>query len=61
MALSTSCNQMQNTKKKKSTSIHLEFAERGQLLRWFHERETKELKAMKKGFIAVQSAKKGGE
>jgi hypothetical protein len=45
--------------KKKETSIHLEFAEKSQLLRWFHERDIKELKAMRKGFLAVQAAKKG--
>ena len=60
MALSTSCNRMRTTNKKKDTSMHLEFAEKSQLLRWFHDRNTKELKAMKKGFMAVQTAKKGG-
>lgn len=39
--------------------MHLEFAEKSQLLRWFHDRSIKELKAMKKGFMAVQAAKKG--
>lgn len=51
---------MRTTNKKKESSIHLEFAERSQLLRWFHDRSIKELKAMKKGFMAVQAAKKGG-
>jgi hypothetical protein len=37
-------------------SVHYEFAVRGQLIRWFHERSTKELKAMRKGFEAAQAA-----
>lgn len=45
--------------KKRETSLHLEFAEKSQLLRWFHERTTKELKAMKKGLLAIQAAKEG--
>ena len=45
--------------KKRETSSHLEFAEKSQLLRWFHERTTKELKAMKKGLLAIQAAKEG--
>lgn len=40
-------------------TTHLEFAEKSQLLRWFRERTTKELKAMKKGLLATQSAKEG--
>jgi hypothetical protein len=44
---------------KKTTSPHLEFAEKSQLLRWFHERDTKELKAMRKGFLALQAVKEG--
>jgi hypothetical protein len=41
------------------SEAHYEFAVRGQLIRWFHERNTKELKAMQKGFLAVQAAKGG--
>jgi hypothetical protein len=44
---------------KKTTSPHLEFAEKSQLLRWFHERDIKELKAMRKGFLALQASKGG--
>jgi hypothetical protein len=50
---------------KKEISIseaNLEIAERGHLIRWFHERTTPELKALKKGFVAMQGlkGKKGG-
>lgn len=45
--------------KKKEQSIHLEFAEKSQLLRWFNERSIRELKAMRKGFLALQAAKGG--
>lgn len=45
--------------KKNNMTTHLEFAEKSQLLRWFHERTTKELKAMKKGLLAIQAAKEG--
>jgi hypothetical protein len=45
--------------KKKETSAHLEFAEKSQLLRWFHDRTIKELKAMRKGFLALQASKGG--
>jgi hypothetical protein len=41
------------------SEAHYEFAVRGQLIRWFHERNTKELKAMKKGFLALQATKGG--
>ena len=41
------------------SQAHYEFAVRGQLIRWFHERNTKELKAMQKGFLAVQAVKGG--
>lgn len=41
------------------SEAHLEFAVRSQLIRWFHERNTKELKAMQKGFLAAQAAKGG--
>jgi hypothetical protein len=41
------------------SEAHYEFAIRGQLIRWFHERNTKELKAMQKGFLAVQATKGG--
>jgi len=41
------------------SEAHYEFAVRGQLIRWFHERNTKELKAMQKGFLALQAAKGG--
>ena len=40
-------------------TTHLEFAEKSQLLRWFHERSTKELKAMKEGLLTIQAAKGG--
>ncbi len=40
-------------------TTHLEFAEKSQLLRWFHERSLKELKAMKKGLLAADTAKGG--
>jgi hypothetical protein len=50
---------MRTTNKKKDTSMHLEFAEKSQLLRWFHDRNIKELKAMRKGFLALQAAKEG--
>lgn len=43
------------------SQAHLEFAERGQLIRWYHERNTKELKAMKKGFLAMQATKGGDQ
>jgi hypothetical protein len=36
---------------------HLEFAERSHLMRWFGERNTRELKALKKAFEASQNAK----
>lgn len=42
--------------KERAESPHLEFAIRGQLIRWFHERSTKELQAMRKGFEAAQAA-----
>lgn len=45
--------------KKNNMTTHLEFAEKSQLLRWFHERTTKELKAMKEGLLAIQAAKEG--
>ena len=45
--------------KKNNMTTYLEFAEKSQLLRWFHERTTKELKAMKKGFLAAEAAKEG--
>jgi hypothetical protein len=45
--------------KKKETSVHLEFAEKSQLLRWFNDRNIKELKAMKKGFMAIKAMKEG--
>jgi hypothetical protein len=45
--------------KKKETSVHLEFTEKSQLLRWFHERSIRELKAMRKGFLALQATKGG--
>lgn len=48
---------MSTSNKKKDTSMHLEFAERSQLLRWFHECNIKELKAMKKGFMAIKAMK----
>jgi hypothetical protein len=41
------------------SEAHYEFAVRGQLIRWFHERNTKELKAMKKGFLALQATRGG--
>lgn len=41
------------------SEAHYEFAVRSQLIRWFHERNTKELKAMKKGFLVAQAAKGG--
>jgi hypothetical protein len=44
---------------KKTTSPHLEFAEKSQLLRWFSDRTIKELKAMRKGFLALQAVKEG--
>ena len=52
---------MGTTNKKNNMTTHLEFAEKSQLLRWFHERTTKELKAMKKGLLAIQAAKEGGQ
>jgi hypothetical protein len=45
--------------KKRETSPHLEFAQKSQLLRWFNERSLRELKAMKKGLLAIQAAKEG--
>jgi hypothetical protein len=45
--------------KKKESSVHLEFAEKSQLLRWFHDRSIRELKAMRKGFLALQAVKEG--
>ena len=39
------------------SEVHYEFAMRGQLIRWFHERNTKELKAMQKGFLVAQATK----
>lgn len=41
------------------SDAHAEFAERSHLLRWFHERTTKELKAMKKALAALQAGKGG--
>jgi hypothetical protein len=40
---------------------NLLFAEKSQMLRWFHERDLNELKAMRKGFELVlqQQAQKG--
>jgi hypothetical protein len=34
----------------KKQDVHAQFAERSQLLRWFHERSSKELKALRKAF-----------
>lgn len=39
------------------SSIHKEFAERAHLIRWFHERSTKELKAMKAALDAMNANK----
>lgn len=43
--------------RKNNMTTHLEFAQKSQLLRWFHERSPQELKAMKKGLLAIQAAK----
>jgi hypothetical protein len=43
------------------SQAHHEFAVRSQLIRWFHERNTKELKAMQKGFLAMQATKGGAK
>ena len=40
---------------------HQEFAERSHMMRWFGERSDKELKAMKKALLAMQSAKGGAK
>jgi hypothetical protein len=45
--------------KKKESSVHLQFAKKSQLLRWFHERTIQELRAMKKGLLAANTAKEG--
>ena len=41
-------------------SDHQRFAERSQALRWFAERDLKELRAMRAGFEAMKARKKGG-
>jgi hypothetical protein len=46
-----------NIKSGSMSEAHYEFAMRGQLIRWFHERNTKELKAMQKGFLVAQATK----
>jgi hypothetical protein len=50
---------MELINKKNGMTTHLEFAEKSQLLRWFHERSLRELKAMKKGLLAIQAIKGG--
>ena len=50
---------MKPLNEKKKMTTHLEFAEKSQLLRWFHERSIEELKAMKKGLLTIHSAKRG--
>ena len=54
---------MSNLERKATKSPSLLFAEKSQMLRWFHEREMKELKAMRKGFelMTKQKAQKGGK
>jgi hypothetical protein len=46
-----------NKNKKADSGVHVEFAEKSQLLRWFHERETHELKALRKAFEQSQTTK----
>lgn len=33
---------------------HKEYAERAHLIRWFHERETKELRAMRAAYLSMK-------
>lgn len=44
--------------KKSYPDPHKEFAERSQLLRWFHERTSKELKAMKAALLTHKGGAK---
>jgi hypothetical protein len=43
--------------KKAQNGVHVEFAERSHLLRWFHERELHELKALRKAFEQSKTTK----
>lgn len=45
--------------KKTYVSPHQKFAEKSQLIRWFHERSTKELKAMQKALLSITQQKGG--
>lgn len=38
-------------------NVHARFAEHSQLLRWFHERSFKELKALRQAFETAQGIK----
>jgi hypothetical protein len=50
---------MGSTNKKDEMTTHLQFAQKSQLLRWFHDRTIRELRAMKKGLLAADTAKEG--
>jgi hypothetical protein len=41
-------------------SPHQLFAEKSQMLRWFHERDLRELKAMRAGFELMRDRKQKG-
>jgi hypothetical protein len=44
---------------KQEQKDHQRFAERSQLLRWFHERQPNELKAMRRGFELMLQRQSG--
>mgnify|MGYP000901745283 CR=1 FL=1 len=48
---------------KATKTVHQRFAEKSQMLRWFQERNLRELKAMRKGFdlMLERQAQKGGK
>jgi hypothetical protein len=47
---------------KEIKTSHQRFAEKSQMLRWFHDRDLNELKAMRKGFelMSERRTQKGG-
>ena len=47
--------------KKAYASPHQKFAEKSQMMRWFNERSTKELKAMQAALLTMQAARGGAK
>jgi hypothetical protein len=47
--------------KKTYASPHQKFAEKSQMMRWFNERSTKELKAMQAALLTMQAARGGAK